>query len=93
MFWTAAMEVKVATLTLKQVPESLLEELRQLAERERRSINQQAIYCLEEAVKARGPSFSEKLAEFYATTGVLRDDEENALEDLRPRDPGRIVEP
>lgn len=87
------MEAKVATLTLKQVPESLLEELRQLAERERRSVNQQAIYCLEEAVKARGPSFSEKLADFYATTGLLSEDEADALDDLRDRDPGRIVEP
>ncbi len=86
-------ETALATLTLKQVPDSLVEELRQLAERERRSLNQQAIYCLEQSVRARGPSFAEKLAEFYETTGVLTEEEVDAVEDLRDRDPGRAVEP
>lgn len=83
----------MATLTLKQVPESLLNELREVAERERRSVNQQAIYLLEEAVKLRKTSFSERLSEFYQKVGSDREElEEDAFENVRSHDPGRDVE-
>jgi len=43
----------MAALTLKNVPERLLEELRQAAASERRSVNQQALYLLETALGHR----------------------------------------
>ncbi len=47
----------MASLTLKNVPESLLRALRRAADRERRSLNQQAILLLEASVgdAARDP--------------------------------------
>lgn len=47
----------MASLTLKNLPEDLLESLRQSAERERRSLSQQIIHLLEEAVsEGKGPA-------------------------------------
>lgn len=40
----------MASLTLKNIPDELLEKLRVLAERERRSITQQVLYMLEQSV-------------------------------------------
>ena len=49
----------MASLTLKNIPDELLEKLRVLAERKRRSITQQVLYMLEQAVAlgedAEGP--------------------------------------
>lgn len=42
----------MATLTLKNIPEPLLERLRMIAESNRRSLNQQTIHLLEEVVKS-----------------------------------------
>lgn len=44
----------MASLTLKNIPDELLEKLRVLAERERRSITQQVLYMLEQAVALGG---------------------------------------
>lgn len=43
----------MASITLKGVPEELLEALRELAEVERRSLTQEAILLLEESVERR----------------------------------------
>jgi plasmid stability protein len=43
----------MASLTLKNVPEPLLKRLKKLAEKNRRSLNQEAIHKLEAAVKPR----------------------------------------
>lgn len=59
----------MASLTLKGIPEELLEELRADAERERRSLNQQAIYMLEQALLRRRRSFLERLEDFYDSHG------------------------
>lgn len=40
----------MATMTLKNVPDELYEQLKQSAERHRRSINSEAIVCLERAL-------------------------------------------
>lgn len=50
----AALESALASLTLKNIPDELLEKLRVLAERERRSITQQVLYMLEQAVALGG---------------------------------------
>lgn len=42
----------MAAITLKNVPENLLEQLRGRAELDRRSLNQEILYLLEEALKA-----------------------------------------
>ena len=41
----------MATMTLKNVPDELYEELRRSAARHRRSMNREAITCLERALK------------------------------------------
>ena len=41
----------VAAITLKNVPDSLLGQLRERAEADRRSLNQEILYLLEEALK------------------------------------------
>ena len=38
------------SLTLKNIPEELMDRLREVAERERRSITQQALYILEKSL-------------------------------------------
>jgi hypothetical protein len=40
------------SLTIRNIPEHLMEDLRRIAKRERRSVNAQAIYCLEEATQS-----------------------------------------
>ena len=42
----------MATLTLKSVPDELYAQLKARAERHRRSLNREAITCLEQAVRA-----------------------------------------
>jgi plasmid stability protein len=45
----------MATLTLKNLPEAVLERLRRQAERQKRSVNREAIVILEAAVQAATP--------------------------------------
>lgn len=40
----------MASLTIKNIPDELLDRLREVAERERRSITQQVLYMLEEGI-------------------------------------------
>lgn len=40
----------MATLTIKNVPDALYERLKERARRQRRSINQEAIVCIEQVV-------------------------------------------
>lgn len=42
----------MATMTLKNVPDGLYRQLKQSAERHRRSINSEAIVCLERALQS-----------------------------------------
>jgi len=44
----------LASLTIKNIPHEFLDRLREVAERERRSITQQVLYMLEQALTPRG---------------------------------------
>lgn len=54
------------TLTLKNLPEELHARLRAAAKRHRRSLNQEAIVCLESGLGAEVPSVEEELATIRA---------------------------
>lgn len=41
------------SLTLKNIPDELMDELREVAEQERRSITQQVLYMLEQVIARR----------------------------------------
>ncbi len=56
----------MAALTLKSVPETLMERLRLRAQRDRRSLTQEAIVLLDRALAEAPPSPSEKVAEQVA---------------------------
>lgn len=79
----------MSTLTLKQVPPALLERLREEALRQRRSVNQQAIHLLEEALARPEGHFATDLQAFYQRVGPLDDGLAEALEGLRDPSPGR----
>ena len=82
----------MTTLTLKQVPDSLLERLRAEAHRQRRSVNQQALFLLEQTLQQSRPSFGAALARFIEEEGPPRPELADALEGLRSRERGRKVE-
>lgn len=45
----------MATITLKNVPDDLYDQLKRSADRHRRSINREAILCLEQALQSGTP--------------------------------------
>lgn len=79
-------------LTLKQVPVELVEQLRVDAARQRRSLNQQAIYVLEQAYRSRSESFSSALDGFFRSAGPPPGDTAEAFDGLRSHDSGRDVD-
>lgn len=81
----------MSTLTLKQVPEALLERLRAEAQRQRRSANQQALYLLEQALDRSRPSFGEALTRFRNEEGPPDARTAGALEGVRSKERGRKV--
>ena len=81
----------MSAITLKGVPEELMEKLREKADRERRSINQQAILLLERALSDVHRSFSESYEEFLEQRGPSPLDDED-LDELRDRGPARSVD-
>jgi plasmid stability protein len=58
----------MATLTIKNIPDELYEQLKQSASRHRRSVNSEVIVCLE---KVLGSSLVDP-ATFLASIGALR---------------------
>ncbi|MEM6337685.1 MAG: Arc family DNA-binding protein [Bacteroidota bacterium] len=76
------------SLTLKGIPEDVLDKLRRRAEEERRSLNQQAIRILEEAVVESRPSFVDLHRAFVEKYGPppFGDD---FLDGVRSQEPGR----
>ena len=50
------------SITLKNVPDDLYADLKQAAERERRSINSEVIVCIERALRSQKMSVEESLA-------------------------------
>ncbi|RPI59865.1 MAG: hypothetical protein EHM50_08415 [Lysobacterales bacterium] len=80
----------MSSLTLKNVPDELLEDLRETALQERRSVNQQALQLLIEALRTRkrgGPVRATRaggqLAAWRALAGRWRSDEDAATETKR----------
>lgn len=76
------------SLTLKSIPETLLEQLRSLAEKERRSLNQQTILLLEQALQAERSPFMDRYEAFVKQHGKSPLDE-NDLDGLRSHEEGR----
>lgn len=79
----------MSSLTLKGIPDEVMERLRNLAEKERRSLNQQAILLLERALDQNRPSFTEAYEVFLRRHGPspLTDAEVDAVFE-GVRDPG-----
>ena len=76
------------SLTLKKIPDDVMERLRNLAEQERRSLNQQAILLLERALQEQRPSFREAHKAFVRKHGPPPFDDD-FFEGLRSRERGR----
>ena len=70
----------MATITIKNIPDDLYEQLRRRAVANRRSINSEVIVCIERAVRARRIDPEAVLARARqlreATAGYAIDDEE-----------------
>jgi predicted transcriptional regulator len=81
----------MAAITLKGIPEDLKERLEAIAERERRSLNQQAILLLERAVAEEPVGFKQAYSRFREEHGEspLKEGE---LEGLRSEEKGRSVD-
>ena len=78
----------MASLTLKGIPDEVMARLRERAEAERRSLNQQAIWLLETALEEARPSFTEAHEAFVRKHGPPPFDE-GFFEGLRSREAGR----
>ena len=59
------------TLTLKNIPDSVYERLRRSAQTHRRSMNSEAIVCLEAVLLPKRIESSERLARAQALRGAL----------------------
>jgi len=80
----------MATLTLKQVPDELYQRLKQRAAAHRRSLNNEAIVCLEQLLEpqpvdvddwlAKARTLRRRATKVYLTDDALR----QAKEDSRP---------
>lgn len=57
----------MASITLKGLPDELKDRIQEMADRERRSLNQQAIYLLERAAREEPTGFERAYREFQAT--------------------------
>ncbi|MFT5141995.1 MAG: hypothetical protein ACI80V_002037 [Rhodothermales bacterium] len=74
------------TLTLKGIPEDLMERLRHSADSDRRSVNQHAIHILDRALARQRPGdFKRFLDEFYSEWGP-GDLTDKDFQGLRPAD-------
>lgn len=81
----------MAAITLKGIPDDLKDRIQELAERERRSLNQQAIYLLERAVAEEPTGFERAYRQFRKKRGPspLK---EGDLSGLRSKEEGRPVD-
>ena len=80
----------MAAITLKGVPEDVMDRIRELADTERRSLNQQAILLLERAVAEQPDSFGAAYRQFCDQHGPSPL-AEGDLDNLRSDDTGREV--
>jgi len=81
----------MASITLKGIPEEVKDRLEDLADRERRSLNQQAILLLERALAEEPMGFERAYRRFRETHGTSPL-EKGGLEGLRSKDEGRSVD-
>jgi predicted transcriptional regulator len=81
----------MASITLKGLPDELKGRLEEIADRERRSLNQQAILFLERAVAEEWAGFDRAYRQFREKRGPSPL-EEGDLEGLRDRGEGREVD-
>jgi len=81
----------MASITLKGLPDKLKGRLEEMAERERRSLNQQAILLLERAVREDPTGFDRTYRRFRKRRGPTPL-EEGDLEGLRSEGAGREVD-
>ena len=79
------------TLTLKQIPDSLLKRLRAQAKRERRSLNQEALRLLDEGLSAPRVNFADAYAEWRRLSSPIDSGLSKALRGLRQKGAGRRV--
>lgn len=82
----------MATLTLKNVPDDLHRRLKERAERNRRSLNREAIHVLETGMEGERPNFSEAYERFRTTHSAdLLDDptHDEIFGDVRSHEMGR----
>lgn len=82
----------MSSITIKDVPKETLNQLKQQAIAQRRSLNQQVLFMLEQALKSSAaPRFSDRLAQFWSEVG-REEDLSEAFQDVRSPDLGREVE-
>ena len=81
----------MASITLKGLPEALKNRIQEMADRERRSLNQQAIYLLERAVRENPEGFGQAYRRFRKKRGSSPL-EEGDLSGLRSGEEGREVD-
>ena len=90
----------MTSITLKNLSDDLLQELRDAAEHDRRSLTQQIIYLLETALRGRPkeverPDVEAQVAEWRKLAGRWESDVDEATEVARimeTRTPGREVD-
>jgi plasmid stability protein len=90
----------MASLTLKNLPDDLLNELRAAAERDRRSLTQEAIHLLETALRggperSPQPDVRAQVTAWHKLAGKWESDVDHATETARileSRTPGREVD-
>jgi hypothetical protein len=81
----------MASITLKGLPDNLKDRIQEIADRERRSLNQQAIYLLERATREEPTSFERAYQHFREKHGPSPL-EEGDLSELRSEEEGRPVD-
>ncbi len=59
-------------LTIKNIPESLFEQLKSAAEQHRRSINSEVLICIEQALIAKKSDPSERLKRIEQLRGSIK---------------------
>ncbi|MEY4210467.1 MAG: hypothetical protein RLZ92_847 [Pseudomonadota bacterium] len=77
-------------LTIKNIPESLFEQLKSAAEQHRRSINSEVLICIEQALIAKKSDPSERLKRIeqlrasISANSISLDNIDQAIENGRP---------
>jgi plasmid stability protein len=78
-----------ATITLKNIPDEIYDSLKQAAESHRRSINSEAIACLERVLLPAKASNEERLARARRVRETLKGKKFKAADILKAIDAGR----